>query len=419
MGGVSERVLLARAYLSRVAEPASIPVWRAVCERGPVAVADELAAGAAEGDLAAATPRAASADAAADLEVAERHGVRLVVPESAEWPHFALSSLEAAGVRRVQRWDGGDRKVAEHGEPIPPLALWVRGAGTLESLGVRSVAIVGSRASTPYGNHVTSELAAGLARREFTVVSGGAYGIDAAAHRAALAVGEPTVIVSAGGLDRAYPAANTALFDLAAADGLVISESPPGSAPQRRRFLTRNRLIAALGTGSLVVEAAQRSGAMNTASHARRLRRPVMAVPGPVTSAMSAGCHALLAAEEFPATLVTCVDDVLPVIGRLSDLDLSAPARPRRGTPLQQKLDDLDPTSRRVFDCLPAYGWVQADELACATGVSASSVVSALPVLEAQGLVTADGTGHRVSAEVVAALTRGQRGRPDGSPPPG
>ncbi len=226
------------------------------------------------------------------------------------------------------------------------------------------------------------------------------YGIDAAAHRAALAVGAPTVIVSAGGLDRAYPPANAALFDLAAAGGLVVSESPPGSAPQRRRFLTRNRLIAAFGTGSIVVEAALRSGAMNTAGHARRLGRPVMAVPGPVTSTMSAGCHVLLRAEQDPAFLVTDVHDVLAIIGRLSDLDLVVRPRSAGGTALQRALDDLDPASRRVFDGMPASGLATVHALARAAGVPIAAVRAALPVLGSRGLVVADGAGHRLSPTV-------------------
>jgi DNA processing protein len=151
---------------------------------------------------------------------------------------------------------------------------------------------------------LSADLAYGLSGHGFDIVSGGAYGIDAAAHRAALAAGGSTVIVSAGGLDRPYPSGNAQLFERAADNGLLISESPPGSAPHRQRFLTRNRLIAALSTGVVVVEAARRSGALNTAGHCRLLGRPLMVVPGPVTSAMSAGCHDLLRDEHGYAVLV-------------------------------------------------------------------------------------------------------------------
>ena len=136
---------------------------------------------------------------------------------------------------------------------------------------MRSAGIVGARASTEYGNRVAADLAFGLGSAGLEIVSGGAYGIDAAAHRGALAAGAVTVAVSAGGLDRPYPTGNAALFEQIAAAGLLISESPPGCAPQRHRFLSRNRLIAAFSSGIVVVEAAGRSGATNTANHARRL----------------------------------------------------------------------------------------------------------------------------------------------------
>ncbi len=246
---VSDEVLIARAYLSRVAEPASIPVWDWVRRHGPLEAAASIRSGA---------------------------------------------PLEAAALVRLRSYRSGTERHRDGGEPIPPLALWVKGAAEVTTTAVRSVAIVGSRASTAYGEHVTAELAYGLASREVDVVSGGAYGIDAVAHRSALAAGGGTVIVSAGGLDRPYPAGNASLYDRVGETGLLVSESPPGSAPQRHRFLSRNRLIAALSSATIVVEAAARSGALNTARHCQVLGRSLMVVPGPVTSPMSAGCHALL-----------------------------------------------------------------------------------------------------------------------------
>ncbi|MCU1656626.1 MAG: processing protein, partial [Pseudonocardiales bacterium] len=318
MGGLTapgDEVLLARAYLSRVAEPDSIPVWAFVQDVGPVAAADAIRSAIAPPDVVNATEaRRSRIDPHTDLDTADRHGIRLVVPESDEWPHLAFAALERAGWARWRRFDAGDRKISESGEPMPPLALWVKGTAELASLGVRSVGIVGARAATAYGEHVTAELAYGLARAGVVVVSGGAFGIDAAAHRSALAGGGQTVLVSAGGIDRAYPPGNAALFARVPDAGLLISESPPGSAPHRHRFLTRNRIIAALSTGTVVVEAAARSGATNTAGHCFTLGRPVMAVPGPVTSAMSVGCHALLRRDGEPALLVTCVDHVLTVV---------------------------------------------------------------------------------------------------------
>ncbi len=399
MGGVNDDVLTARAFLSRVAEPTCIPLWMAVCAEGPVAVAQRIRAGTAARDvLAACAARAAQTDPSADLDAAHRHGIRLVVPESDEWPHYGLSCLEAAGARRAAAYKDGQRKIAEGGEPIPPLALWVRGTADLASLGVRSVGIVGARAATQYGEQVAGDLARGLTERGFMVVSGGAYGIDAAAHRGALDAGGQTVIVSAGGLDRAYPATNSALFDRASASGLVLSESPPGAAPQRRRFLTRNRLIAALSTGSIVVEAAARSGARNTAGHCAALGRPVMAVPGPVTSAMSAGCHALIAAETNRALLVTSVSDVLSVIGGAGDVSNEpAGAKAAVSSSVQSTLDSLDGTARQVFDGLPSRRVADIDELAVITGKSPIEVMRAMPELEMTGLIIAEDGGYRIN----------------------
>jgi DNA processing protein len=397
MGGVTDDVVLARALLSRVGEPASIPLWAAVRARGPVETAAAIRAGKVDDYISRlVVERAAEADPHRDLDAARRHGVRLVVPESAEWPHFALASLESAGRRRLARWHQGERAQADRGELIPPLALWVRGEGDLSTVGVRSAALVGARAATDYGRRVTADLAAALAGRGFVVISGGAYGIDAAAHRAALAVGGDSVLVSAGGLDRAYPPAHTALFDQVAASGLVLSESPPGAAPQRRRFLTRNRLIAALGTGSIVVEAARRSGALNTASHCLGLGRPLMAVPGPVDSAMSAGCHQLLTADTDPrALLVTGIDDVLSVIGSASDLP-PRPEAPAGRDPLAARLDAVDPVARRVFDGFPARGWVGPQNLSATTNLSPVTILRTLPMLELAGLVESSPEGFRI-----------------------
>jgi DNA processing protein len=281
VGSMSEEILLARALLNRAAEPASIPLWAAVEEHGPVEVANAVRAGRDwVSELGLGRGRVESADPRLDLEAAERHGIRLVVPESDEWPHFAFAALYAAGERRLAAWRAGARTPAEGGEPIPPIALWARGELDLATIGTRSVAVVGARANSDYGADIARQWSFALAQRGFAIVSGGAFGIDAVAHRAALDAGGATVLVSAGGLDRPYPAAHHGLYERVAETGLCLSESPPGSAPRRRRFLTRNRLIAALGTGTIVVEAARRSGAINTANHCVTLDRPLMAVPG-------------------------------------------------------------------------------------------------------------------------------------------
>jgi DNA processing protein len=407
--GVTHDLLLARAALSRVAEPANLDVWNEVRGFGPVEAMRRILAGAVPAKVLDATAaRARTVDPHADLEAAARHGIRLVVPESDEWPHFGLACLERASDVRLAERELPGFELLEGGEPVPPLALWVRGTMTIEALAVRSVGIVGSRSATPYGTQVATDLGYGLARRGFAVVSGGAYGIDSAAHRGALAAGGPTVLISAGGLDRPYPSASAELYARAADLGAVISESPPGSAPHRHRFLTRNRLIAALSTGTVIVEAAARSGAMNTARHSERLGRPLMAVPGPVTSAMSDGCHNLLRGEPARAALVTSARDVVELIGASSDVCAEADsgasgAAPTgntdEGRPVSRRdvLDTLDADCRQVFDGFPARGSVGADELAIASGLSALRVIRALPTLELSGLIEPTPDGYRIS----------------------
>lgn len=401
--------MLARAYLSRVAEPANIPLWAFVQAIGPVEAAEAIRTGAAPPDVRSATAaRHADVDPEADLAAARRSGVRLVVPESPDWPHFAFAALERTAIERMRSYyDRHERRHRDCGEPIPPLALWARGPLDLGPIGVRAAALVGSRAATAYGEQVTSELAYGLASAGVVIVSGGAYGIDATAHRAALAAGGETVLVSAGGLDRPYPPGNARLFAQVAEAGLLLSESPPGCAPQRRRFLTRNRLIAALGTGTVVVEAARRSGARNTATHCRTLQRPLMAVPGPVTSLMSRGCHDLLRDERQPALLVGSVADVLAVVGGIGEgLDRrdgdELPAGDAR-----TELDALDPTTRQVFDGLTPRRFAAPDEIAARSGVGPLEVIRALPTLELAGLVEGGAAGYRVAARLRARAGRG------------
>ena len=398
---MNDDVLLARAYLSRVGEPASVALWCYVQEVGPVqAMHDIRAERAWPSVLTETAARRAEADPHADLAAAERHGLRLVTPESDEWPHFALACLEKAVQPRAKAFRDRRFVRTESGEPVPPLALWLRGAADPTVLGIRTAGIVGARAATQYGTHVTAELGYGLAARDVTVVSGGAYGIDATAHRAALAAHGVTVLVSAGGLDRPYPPGNASLYDRVAESGLLISESPPGCAPQRRRFLTRNRLIAALSTGVVVVEAAHRSGATNTARHATALGRALMAVPGPVTSALSAGCHDLLRREKDPALLVTSVDDVLAVVGAVGEGLGDGQHEPV--TDVRAELDLLDPTARAVFDGLPARRFASADEVAARSGVSALDVIRSLPALDAAALVERGAAGFRIAARVRA-----------------
>ncbi len=204
------------------------------------------------------------------LRVAAVTGITILTRADPEWP--------------VQLDDLGDHA---------PLCLWVRGDPAKLRMPTPGVALVGARAATSYGEHVTLELAADLAGGGIPVVSGGAYGIDGAAHRAAIAAGGLTIALLAGGADRAYPAGHTELISRIAHVGVVASEAPCGSAPTKWRFLQRNRLIAALSSATVVVEAGWRSGSLNTAAHAVSLSRRLGAVPGPITSAASAGTHRL------------------------------------------------------------------------------------------------------------------------------
>jgi DNA processing protein len=398
---VPDDVLVARAFLSRVAEPATHSLWRFVEEAGPVAAAAAVRAGSAPAAvLSACAARCADADPIADLDIAARHDMRLVVPESADWPHLAMGALHRLAVADVRAIAGA---VDSAGVLVPPLALWVRGNAELSSLGLSSVAIVGARAATEYGRRIAAVLSYDLATAGLGIVSGGAFGIDAAAHRGALTAGGATILVSAGGIDQPYPRANAGLFDEAAEHGLVLSESPPGSAPQRHRFLTRNRIIAALSRGVVVVEAAHRSGAANTAAHAAALGRTLMAVPGPVTSPMSAGCHALIRRQSAEATLVTCAADVLELVGPIGITGQCGPAETsgasgtaglaatgvseRSGAGVRAILDALPEPERRVFDGLPARAAARPDEIAARCGVEAAQVIRALPGLVLSGLV--------------------------------
>jgi DNA processing protein len=379
----------ARAWLSRAAEPGSPAFWRFVDALGPVEAVRRIRAGTAPENVRALVgARARTDESLSDLRNAERCGGRLVVPEDDEWPAFPLHSLTLAVAQEpAQPGHRSDRTKAL----VPPVALWVRGPGRLDELADRAVAIVGSRASTAYGEHVAGELAHGLGERGWTVVSGGAYGIDAAAHRGALAAGGATIAVLACGVDRVYPQGNGALLARIADSGLLVSEWPPGAAPLGHRFLVRNRLIAALTRGTVVVEAAARSGARATAQRAGSLGKQVMVVPGPVTSAMSVGCHELLRDQEREATLVTCAQHVIETVGGIG-ADLADPA-PRPGSPR----DGLTDLAQRVLDACPVRSGVSPERLAVIAGCEVLDVLRVLPALELADLVQWTGTGWRVA----------------------
>jgi DNA processing protein len=231
-------------------------------------------------------------------------------------------------------------------------------------------------------------MAVALAERGWTVISGGAYGIDGCAHRGALAVGGTTVAVLPCGVDHSYPQAHHELFRAVCAEGAMVSEWPPGRMPTRPGFLVRNRVIAALSRGTVVIEAALRSGALSTARHAREQGRPLMAVPGPVTSGQSAGCHEII--REWGAVLVTGADDV-------TDL-LEFPAggvSPRPGTPVLPR-DQLDPVMRRVLEAVPVRTGFGPARIAVAAGVDFDRAMSCLGSLAAAGFVERCDKGWRV-----------------------
>jgi DNA processing protein len=316
-----------------------------------------------------------------------RDGVGLTCPGDPGWP----GALDQLGRGR-------------------PYALWVRGHTDLRFACSRSVSMVGSRAATSYGGHVAGEIAADLGERGWAVVSGGAYGIDAAAHRGALAAEAVTIAVLACGVDYPYPAGHADLFAAIAAQGLVVSEWPAGRHPARTRFLVRNRVIAALGCGTVIVEAGERSGALNTARHAANLGKPLMAVPGPVTSAQSAGCHRII--RDWGASCVTRAADIIELLSPLSTPDAlapggspaalapgSAPARPLRPDPGAGRgpsRDELDPDSARVLDALPARGGAGTSTIAVEAGVDLDTVLRCLGRLAGYGFIERCDRGWRL-----------------------
>ncbi len=296
-------------------------------------------------------PRLTSATALISLRQAARFGVRLRVPGD-------------------ELWITGVDDLGEHG----PIALWMRGTDDSIRALDRSIALVGARAATGYGEHVAMEASAGLVDRGFAIVSGAAYGIDGMAHRAALASHGHTVAFLAGGVDRFYPSGHDALLARIVEHGCVISELPCGAQPSKWRFLQRNRLIASASQATVVLEAGWRSGSLNTAHHAEAIGRPVGAVPGPVTSAASAGCHRLL--RESGAMLVTNADEMAELVSF--------------GEPAGERTSDaaVDPRHVRLLDALSDRAPRSPHDLAARSGLSVADVQSALGALELAGSVS-------------------------------
>ena len=426
VGADADAALFARVVWARLVEPGDAIAGSLVSALGAVGALGLLLSGAAasqardaaiaEGGVELEREAVAQAfarwqlrlDRAAslgDLDRAIAAGIRLVAPGSAHWP----SALDDLGAHA-------------------PLLLWVRGEVT--ALSAFSVAVVGARACTGYGAGVTAELTEALCSAGAVIVSGAAYGIDAVAHRTALALGSPTIAVLAGGADRVYPSSHGPLLASITEAGAVCSEMVPGAAPTRWRFLQRNRTIAALASATLVTEAGVRSGSLNTAGHAAALGRPLGAVPGPVTSSASAGCHRLI--RDYDAALVTSGADAREFAGLdwepalfaaavgpphvskaagpphgstagMPEMPMSPgaseasapsqspePSRPSSGSPLssdsatQRPLDASRQPSlhRRVLDALPLRGARGLLEIARLAGIDAREARGALAELE-------------------------------------
>lgn len=353
---------LARVALCRLTEPGDPRLTGLVAQLGAVRVHDHLASERdLDGMLSDVASRLAGLEPERELDQATRLGIRFVMPGDAEWPP-QLHDLDHGG--EVQERGGA------------PVGLWVRGPLRLDQQ-QESVAMVGARSATTYGAEVASAIAAEVAAAGLCVVSGAAFGIDIAAHRGALAGRGRTVAVLACGVDRVYPAAHRQLLEHLAGHGAVVSELAPGCAPTRHRFLARNRIIAALARGTVVVEAAVRSGALNTANWTDRLSRRLMGVPGPVTSAPSAGVHQLI--RTGAASLVTSGAEVLEQLGVAGDHALAEP----RAAPRVR--DQLRRRDAQVLDAVPVSSPAETDSIARAAGVGLVDTQAALGRLERGG----------------------------------
>nr|WP_241833271.1 DNA-processing protein DprA [Streptomyces caatingaensis] len=382
-GPVSGEERLARVALTRLTEPGDERVGRWLRELGAVRLVRGLTGagpppkGARAERLAGCRARAASLDPERDLATAARLGARFVCPGEPEWP----SQLD----------DLGDAR---------PLGLWARGPADLRLWALRSVAVVGARACTDYGSHVAAILGAGLAERGWVVVSGAAFGVDGAAHRGALAAGGATMAVLACGVDVPYPRGHARLIERIAEQGVVLAELPPGGHPTRSRFVLRNRVIAALTRGTVVVEAEYRSGSLVTARRARALGRHTMGIPGPVTSGLSAGVHELL---REGACLVTDADEIAELVGGMGEL-----APERRGPAVPRDL--LAPEAAAVLEAVPGPGGDTA-RIALNAGLSRDRTLGRLYELHGLGFVARRGDHWRPLAPASTSVTPKPLGR--------
>jgi DNA processing protein len=363
---------LALMLLSSIVEPGDADLDDLLGEYGPIEVVKRLW----EGEVPERLQRITSASISCTHDPAARaadiasstyeSGARVLIPGDPDWPDQLRDLM----------------LVCDADEPHvrPPRCLWVRGEQSLARLCRRSVSIVGARAASEYGQHLADDLAAELTEAGWTIVSGGAFGIDRAAHLGALARGGSTVSVLACGVELPYPKGNHSMFNLIAERGLIVSEWPPGTTVMKHRFLTRNRVIAALTAGTVVIEAAHRSGARNTARYAAELGRVLMFTPGPVTSSMSAGVHQL-AREPWEARLVTRAEEVIEDLTGIGG-PLATPPPPQR-----RPFDRLTEIEARLVESLPRGYVVETNRLAAAAGVPAETAAETLEHLLRTGWV--------------------------------
>jgi DNA processing protein len=387
---------LARLELSLVAEPADPRIAALVDALGASEARRAIVAGLPQlgetgirwrGRLEQeCAPRARALLTGAGREPA-RGSARWVCPGSPEWPHRLDDLLHVDPLQRL----GGQ-----------PLGLWLRGPLALaQAVEQSSVAVVGARAATSYGVTVAGDIAAWCADRGCSVVSGAAIGIDVAAHRGALATSGQTVAVLACGVDVAYPRAHDALLTRIAHHGLVVSELAPGSTPTRVRFLARNRLIAALTVGTVLVEAAHRSGALNTINWAGRLGRVTMGVPGPVTSSASSGVHQLL--RDGGAQLVTGGDEVLELVSPVGS-HVTATVRGPQRLP-----DCLPERTVTVLEILHPGTCLGASTIANRATIGLGDALRELAALQAAGLAESTEDGWRLTRSTASALRHSAR----------
>lgn len=323
-----------------------------------------------------------------EYQLLSRDGGTLVVPGDAAWPVM----VDNLGM-------------------VAPLALWVRGnPRALQALAPEgAVALVGARCATHYGTDMAQEIAYELGERGIWVISGGAYGIDAAAHQGALASRGKTISVQAGGLGELYPAMNARLFSQIQQTGAIVSEAPPSQRPAKHLFLTRNRIISALSQVVVVVEAGERSGAMSTANHGAEQGRQVAAVPGPVTSAASIGCHRLI---REGAALVTNAEEILELMFPLNAVKqnvhgggaaASAPQRNSAGQiPAPSLFAGLSSDGVKVIDSLSKTAWKSLEQVARGAGLGTRTVQSELGLMELDGKVETRNGRYRLGAAALA-----------------